>query len=98
MEGYSYIPVAASQVLSALTGSTGKSGDKGDYLHAVIVSVATSATSTVTLTDNTSGMTLVPANTPIGVYAIELNVTSKSGAWKITTAAGVTVIAVGRFS
>ncbi len=98
MEGYSYKSVAASQSLSALTGSTGKSGDKGDYLHALIVSVATAATSTVTLTDDTTGMTLVPANTPIGVYAIELNATSKNGAWKITTAAGVTVIAIGRFS
>jgi hypothetical protein len=38
------------------------------------------------------------ANTPIGVYTIEINAVSVSGAWKITTGAGATVMAVGNFS
>jgi hypothetical protein len=34
----------------------------------------------------------------VGVYNIELNVVSANGAWKITTGAGVEVMAVGIFS
>jgi hypothetical protein len=34
----------------------------------------------------------------IGVYNVELNAVSADGAWKITTGAGVEVMAVGIFS
>jgi hypothetical protein len=34
----------------------------------------------------------------IGQYNIELNTISRNGAWKITTGAGVEVLAVGIFS
>jgi hypothetical protein len=40
----------------------------------------------------------IPANTPIGVYSIEINAVSRNGAWTVTTAAGVTVVGVGVFS
>jgi hypothetical protein len=34
----------------------------------------------------------------IGVYNIELNAVSSSGAWQVTTGAGVEVLAIGVFS
>jgi len=34
----------------------------------------------------------------IGVYNIELNAVSANGAWKITTGAGVEVMAIGIFT
>jgi hypothetical protein len=40
----------------------------------------------------------MPANTPVGVYSIEVNALTASGAWRVTTGAGVTVAAVGIFS
>jgi hypothetical protein len=44
--------------------------------------------------------TILPAlaGTGINVYNIEINVASTTGAWKITTGAGVEVMAVGIFS
>jgi len=92
---YQYEHVAASQTAQVLGGT----GATGDYLHRVAVTVSTAATSAVQLND--SGVlvhTLVPANTPIGCYSIELNMSSATGAWSITTAAGVEVMAVGIFS
>jgi hypothetical protein len=44
--------------------------------------------------------TVLPNNVGggIGCYVIELNAISQNGAWKITTGAGVEVMAVGIFS
>lgn len=93
---YPYETVAASQTAQVLGGT----GATGDYLHRLIISVNTVATATVTLLDNatsipllTGAATLVP-----GVLSIEINALSVSGAWKVTTGAGATVVAVGIFS
>lgn len=91
---YPFETVAASQTGQVLGGT----GAKGDYIHRMIVNVATSATSTVALLDGATSISLVSANTPIGTYSIELNMKSASGAWSVTTGAGVSVIGVGRFS
>lgn len=92
--GYAYETVAASQTAQVLGGT----GATGDYLHRLIVSVATAASSTVTLLDNSTSIVITAATTPIGVYTVECNMLSASGPWKITTGAGATVIAVGKFS
>lgn len=92
--GYPYETVAVSQTAQAL----GTTGATGDYLHRLIVSVATAATGTVTLLDNATSIVITAANTPIGVYTVDIGALSASGAWKITTGAGATVIAVGKFS
>lgn len=93
-----YETVAASQTAQVL----GPNGRVGDVLERLIVSVATSATSAVSLLDGDgSGIPVVPANTPIGVYVIEVGaraVNATTPGWKITTAAGVSVLAVGRFA
>ena len=91
---YQYETVAASQTAQVLGGT----GAIGDYLDKVIVNVATAATSTVSIVDGSTSISLVSANTPIGTYSISLGIASTNGAWKVTTGAGVSVIGVGIFS
>lgn len=96
-----YETVAASQTAQVL-GASGKTGDK---IEKLIVTVATAATSTVSLLDNTGGslitIPIAAANTPIGVYVVDFGpggIAATSGGWKITTGAGATVLAIGQFS
>ena len=97
---YFYEHVAASQTAQVL----GATGAKGDYLHRLICTVTTSATGNVVIVDGSgTGIlthTVLPAlaGTGVNVYNIELNAVSADGAWKVTTGAGVEVMAVGIFS
>jgi len=91
---YAYETVAASQTAQVL----GTAGATGDYIHRLVITVGTSATGTVALLDSTTSIPITAANTPIGVYSVEINARSASGAWKITTGAGATVMAMGKFS
>lgn len=91
---FSYETVAASQTDQVL----GTVGAAGDLLHRLVVTVATAATSTVSVKDGAgAAIPIVAANTPIGVYSVELNTRSLVGAWSVTTGAGATVVAVGDF-
>lgn len=92
--GEQYETVAASQTAQVL----GTTGSVGDFIGRLIITVGTAATSTVTLLDNATSIPIMAANTAIGTYVVELGIRSVSGAWKVTTGAGVTVIAVGTFS
>ena len=85
---------------SDLAQVLGGAGKAGDYLHRLVVTVNTAATSTVTLTDGVTAIPIVPANvgSGVGVLNIELNMASLTTGWKVTTGAGVTVVAVGQFS
>ena len=91
---YPYETVAASQTAQVLGGS----GAVGDYLHRIVVTVTTTGTSTLSVLDNSTTVLTMAANTPVGVYSLEINAASASGPWKITTGAGVTVMAVGFFT
>ncbi len=93
---YQYETVAASQTGQVLGGT----GAKGDYLHRLVISVVTVATAGVTVIDgSTSIVVLTGAATNVpGIYSVEMNMASASGAWSITTGAGATVVAVGIFS
>jgi len=91
---YQYETIAASQTAQVLGGT----GATGDYVHKLIVNVTTAATSTVTLIDGSTSIVIVPAVTPVGVYSIAIEAISATGAWKVTTAAGVSVMATGIFS
>jgi len=91
---YAYETVAASQTGQVL----GTAGAKGDYLDKLIVTVNTAATSTVTILDSATSIPIMPATTAVGVYSIPIGLASQSGAWSVTTGAGVTVVAVGIFS
>ena len=97
---YQYEHVAAGQTAQVL----GTAGAKGDYIHRLICPVTTAATGNVVVVDGSgTGIlthTVLPASpaSGINVYNIELNAVSQDGAWKITTGAGVEVMAVGIFS
>ena len=97
---YQYEHVAAGQTAQVLGGT----GAKGDYLHRLICTVTTAATGNVVIVDGSgTGIlthTIAPANPGggIGVYNVEINAISQDGAWKVTTGAGVEVMAVGSFS
>ena len=97
---YQYEHVAASSSAQVL----GATGAKGDYLHRLICTVTTASTGNVLIVDGSgSGIlthTVLPASpgTGINVYNIEINAVSADGAWKVTTGAGVEVMAVGIFS
>lgn len=86
--------VATGQTAQVL----GATGSVGDYLERLIITVSTSASSTVALLDNATSVSILAANTPIGIYCVDFQMRSVSGAWKITTGAGASVIAVGQFS
>jgi|TARA_R110000823_G_scaffold303933_1_gene425418 hypothetical protein len=93
---YQYETVAASATAQVLGGT----GAIGDYVHRLIISVVSVATSGVTLIDGSTSIVLLTGaatNVP-GVYSIEVNALSATGPWKITTGAGATVVAVGIFS
>ena len=97
---YFYEHVATGQTAQVL----GVTGAVGDYLHRLICTVTTGATGNVVIVDGTgSGVlthTVLPASASVvpGVYNIELNAVSANGAWKVTTGAGVEVMAVGIFT
>jgi hypothetical protein len=91
---YPYETVAASQTAQVLGGA----GAVGDYLHRLVVTVTATGTSTLSLLDNSTTVLTMAANTPVGVYSLEINAASASGPWKVTTGAGVTVMAVGFFT
>jgi hypothetical protein len=97
---YQYEHVAASSSAQVLGGT----GAIGDYIHRLVCTVSTALTSTVQIVDGTGAgiltHTVLPAAVGggIGVYNIELNAVSANGAWKITTGAGVEVMAVGIFT
>jgi hypothetical protein len=97
---YFYEHVAAGQTAQIL----GPTGAKGDYLHRLICTVTTAASGNVVIVDGSgTGIlthTVLPASagTGVNVYNIEVNAVSADGAWKVTTGAGVEVMAVGIFS
>ena len=90
-----YETVAAGQTDQVL----GATGAAGDWLAKLTCTVATAATSTVSIEDGGgSSIPILAANTPIGSYTIPLSLVSTAGAWSVTTGAGVTVIASGDFT
>jgi len=91
---YPYETVAASQTAQVLGGT----GAVGDYLHRIVVTVTTTGTSTLSVIDGSTTVLTMAANTPVGVYSLEINAAAAIGPWKITTGAGVTVMAVGFFT
>lgn len=94
--GMSYETVAASQT-DQLMGSANAAA--GDYLDRIIITVNTAATAAVSIEDGNTNIPILP-NSPgggVGVYVVEIKATSTAGGWEITTGAGSTVLAVGRF-
>lgn len=91
-----YETVAASQTGQIL----GTAGAKGDFLDHVVLVVSTAATAATSIIDGATSITIFP-NSPgggIGTYTVDVRCASASGAWSVTTGAGVAAIAVGQFS
>jgi hypothetical protein len=93
-----YETVAASQTAQVLGGS----GATGDYLAGLLVTPASLSPGVVTILDNATSInlfaggtdsvtTLIPFFVPIGAKSV-------SGAWKCTTGASVSVLAIGSFT
>lgn len=93
---YQYETVAASATAQVLGGN----GATGDYLHSVIISNVIAASASVTILDGSTSIVIQTgaATLPLGVFSVALNMRSATGAWKVTTGAGATVIGVGIFS
>ena len=94
---FAYETVAASQTDQVL----GATGAAGDFLHKLILVVATAATAATSIKDGAGSAIAVLPNSPgggVGVYVIEFNIVSATGAWSVTTGAGVSAIGIGRFT
>lgn len=100
--GTDYETVAAGQ-----SGQTmGPVGKVGDLLERLIITVNTAATAAVSVADGNGAAIPIMPNSPgggVGVYTVEFgegmraqNATTPG--WKVTTGAGSTAVAVGRFS
>lgn len=98
--GRTYNTVAASQSTQALTGGGG--GATGDYLSHCVVFPTSTSPGVVTILDNATTISpfaggasslsnLVPFTIPVGAV-------STSGAWKVTTGAGLSVACYGKFT
>lgn len=94
-----YETVAASQTDQVI----GATGQIGDYLKGVLVVPATTSPGAVSIKDGsgsgitvfTGGATSVGSLTP---FLVPLGIKSAAGAWKVTTGANVSAIAIGTFS
>lgn len=92
-----YETVAASQSAQAL----GPTGHAGDILEKLIIVPATTGAGNVSIKDGSGSDISVFATgtladlTPI---VLLLGLKSTGGAWKVTTGANVSVIAIGRFT
>jgi hypothetical protein len=93
-----YETVAASQTAQVL----GATGATGDFISEILVIPATTSPGLVTLLDNATSIpvfvggassvgTLIPFSIPLGMKSV-------SGAWKLTTGANVSCIAIGNFT
>lgn len=93
-----YETVAASQTAQVMGGT----GAIGDYLKRLIVIPTTVSPGMVTLLDNATSIPLFAGGAAslamLAPFTIELGMVSVSGAWKITTGAGLSVIAIGKFT
>lgn len=91
-----YETVAASQTDQSL----GPVGGSGDILERLIVVPATTGAGNISIKDGSGSAISVFATGTLSnlqPFIISIGARSTSGAWKVTTGANVSVIAVGRF-
>jgi hypothetical protein len=95
---WEYETVAASQTAQVI-GPTGKFGD---YLTGLLIIPATVSPGNVLLLDNATSITIFAGGTDsvatLHPFFVPILSRSKEGAWKVTTGANVSVIAVGNFT
>ena len=92
------VPASATATILGATGAV------GDYLEGLLCVVSTAATSQVQITDGNGTATTVLPNAVgagVGTYYVPIGalcVNATTPGWKITTAAGVSVFATGKFT
>lgn len=93
-----YETIAASQTAQVLGGN----GGKGDYIEAMVIIPATTSPGAVALLDNATSINILPGGatsvTELKPIFVPLKMYSKEGAWKVTTGANVSAIAIGLFT
>lgn len=93
-----YETVAASATDQVL----GVTGAIGDHIGGVLIIPASTSPGAVTLTDNATAITIFAGGATsvsnLVPFFVPLGIDSVSGAWKLTTGANVSAIAVGRFT
>jgi hypothetical protein len=90
-------PVAASQTDQVM----GTTGATGDWLAFINIQPTSTTVGSVTVKDNATTVYTYPGGTvgaDLKPFTVPFESSSKSGAWKISTGAGVTVFPVGRFT
>lgn len=96
--GRGYEDVAASQTDQVLGGS----GAIGDYISHILVTPTTTSPGSIVLKDNTTAYTVFAGGSSslsnLVPFVIPLDCNSQSGAWKLTTGAGLSCRCVGRFT
>jgi hypothetical protein len=96
--GREYEKVAASQTAQVLGGT----GATGDVLKGLLVVPTTVSPGVVTVLDNAISISVFAGGTnsllDLKPFFIEIDLASVSGAWKVTTGAGLSVVATGNFS
>lgn len=96
--GLEYETVAASQTAQVL----GATGATGDYLSHIVIVPGTSTPGTVIILDNATAIYTFAGGagsvSDLRSFTVPVGALSVSGAWKITTGANVTVLAVGDFT
>ena len=96
--GVSYETVAASQTAQVL----GDNGAAGDYLVGVLIVPQNTSPGTVAILDSATSVTVFAGGAgstlTLHPFYVPLGIKSVNGAWKITTGASVSVIAIGFFS
>lgn len=93
-----YETVAASQTAQVL----GPTGAFGDYISGLLVVPATTSPGNVLLLDNATSITVFTGGASsvlsLHPFFIPIGARSVSGAWKVTTGANVSVMAIGNFT
>ena len=95
-----YIAIAAGETDLVLgPGAQGHNAGKGQVLTRLVISVDTVGAGGASSIKDGSGsaIPLTNASTPIDTFTVELDATSQTGPWSVTTGANVTIIAVGEF-
>jgi len=96
--GSEYETVAASQTAQVI----GATGGTGDYISHILVIPASTSPGNVLLLDNATSITVFAGGASsvsnLVPFVIPLGMKSVSGAWKVTTGANVSCIAVGDFT
>jgi hypothetical protein len=93
-----YEIVTANQSAQVL----GLTGAAGDFVERLIIQPTTTSPGQVGLTDDSTGVVVFAGGASsvadLRTFVVDCGFYSRNGAWKVTTGANVSCIAVGRFS